>query len=456
MIEFEMDTQETNNNFAAIKVVGVGGAGTNAVNRMVDSGLQGVEFIAVNTDNQALALCKAENKIQIGEKLTKGLGAGANPDVGQKAAEENREDIANAIKGSDLVFVTCGMGGGTGTGAAPVIAGIARDLGILTIGVVSKPFLFEGKQRMRNAEGGIEQLKSRVDTLVVVPNDRLLQVVTKGTTMTEAFRLADDTLRQGIQGISDLIAVPSLINLDFADVRTVMQSGGLAHMGIGVGKGENRMVDAAQQAVESPMLETAIDGARAVLINITGGTDTSILDINEAAMLITQAADPEANIIFGAGIDESLKDEVRVTVIATGFEKTPFNNARPETAVSSARPDVAQAQPQSVQTAQPAAQPAQPVSDGPEVPAFVNEPRYVMPNREETRRASLYSERTNFEPAGRTYQPAETQKTARADRDSFYDDDPFENAEQPEKKSASRRGFSPDIPPFLRGRHGNK
>ena len=348
------------------------------------------------------------------------------------------------------------MGGGTGTGAAPVIAGIARDLGILTIGVVSKPFLFEGKQRMRNAEGGIEQLKSRVDTLVVVPTDRLLQGDTKGSTMTEAFRLADDTLRQGIQGISDLIAVPSLINLDFADVRTVMQSGGLAHMGIGVGKGENRMVDAAQQAVESPMLETAIDGARAVLINITGGTDTSILDINEAAMLITQAADPEANIIFGAGIDESLKDEVRVTVIATGFEKTPFNNARPETAASSARPDVAQAQPQSVQTAQPAAQPAQPVSDGPEVPAFVNEPRYVMPNREETRRASLYSERTNFEPAGRTYQPAETQKTARADRDSFYDDDPFENEEQPEKKSASRRGFSPDIPPFLRGRHGNK
>ena len=385
MLEF--DNSEVNSS-AKIKVIGVGGAGTNAVNRMVDANIQGVDFIAVNTDLQALNLSKAGTKLQIGEKLTKGLGAGAKPDVGSQAAEENREDIANLVKGSDLVFVTCGMGG-TGTGAAPVIAGIARDLGILTIGVVSKPFLFEGKQRMRNAEGGIEQLKSRVDTLVVVPNDRLLQVVTKGTTMTEAFRLADDTLRQGIQGISDLIAVPSLINLDFADVRTVMQSGGLAHMGIGVGKGENRMVDAAQQAVESPMLETAIDGARAVLINITGGTDTSILDINEAAMLITQAADPEANIIFGAGIDESLKDEVRVTVIATGFEKTPFNNARPETAASSARPDVAQAQPQSVQTAQPAAQPAQPVSNGPEVPAFVNEPRYVMPNREETRRASL-------------------------------------------------------------------
>ena len=247
---------EKDNNFAAIKVVGVGGAGTNAVNRMVDANLQGVDFIAINTDNQALALSKAQTKIQIGEKLTKGLGAGANPEVGQKAAEESREEIADTLKGSDLVFITCGMGGGTGTGAAPVIAEIARDMGILTIGVVSKPFLFEGRQRMRNAEAGIERLKAHVDTLVVVPNDRLLSVVTKGTTMTEAFRIADDTLRQGIQGISDLIAVPSMINLDFADVRTVMQSRGLAHMGIGMGKGENRMVEAAKQAISSPMLET--------------------------------------------------------------------------------------------------------------------------------------------------------------------------------------------------------
>ncbi|MBQ3574765.1 MAG: cell division protein FtsZ, partial [Clostridia bacterium] len=323
MIEFEMEMNETNN-FAAIKVVGVGGAGTNAVNRMVDSGLQGVDFIAVNTDSQALALCEAGSKIQIGEKLTKGLGAGANPEVGQKAAEESREDIANAIKGSDLVFVTCGMGGGTGTGAAPVIAEIARDMGILTIGVVSKPFLFEGRQRMKNAEAGIERLKAHVDTLVVVPNDRLLSVVTKGTTMTEAFSIADDTLRQGIQGISDLIALPALINLDFADVRTVMQSRGLAHMGIGTGKGENRMVDAAKMAISSPMLETSIDGARAVLINITGGPDTSIIEINEAAQLITAAADEEANIIFGAGIDENMEDEVKITVIATGFEKVPF------------------------------------------------------------------------------------------------------------------------------------
>ena len=319
MLEFE----EENSNFAAIKVIGVGGAGTNAVNRMVDSGLKGVDFIAINTDKQALALSKAANKIQIGEKLTKGLGAGANPEIGQRAAEESREEILQTIKGADLVFVTCGMGGGTGTGAAPVIAEIARENGALTIGVVSKPFLFEGRQRMKNAESGIEQLKSRVDTLVVVPNDRLLQVVTKGTTMTEAFRIADDTLRQGIQGISDLIAVPALVNLDFADVRTVMESRGLAHMGIGIGKGESRMVDAAKQAISSPMLETSIDGARAVLINITGGPDMSILDINEAAQLITQAADPEANIIFGAGIDESLDDEVHITVIATGFEKDP-------------------------------------------------------------------------------------------------------------------------------------
>ena len=328
MLEFELETS----NFASIKVVGVGGAGTNAVNRMVDSGLRNVEFIAVNTDKQALALSKATIKIQIGEKLTKGLGAGANPDIGKRAAEESREELANTLKGADLVFVTCGMGGGTGTGAAPVIAEIARDLGILTIGVVSKPFMFEGRQRMKNAENGIDQLKANVDTLVVVPNEKLLSIVSKGTTMTEAFKIADDTLRQGIQGISDLIAVPAMINLDFADVRTVMESRGLAHMGIGSGTGENRMVEAAKQAVSSPMLETSIDGARAVLINITGGPDTSIIEVNEAAQLITQAADPEANIIFGAGIDESLTDEVRITVIATGFEKAapaPAKKASP-------------------------------------------------------------------------------------------------------------------------------
>ena len=321
MLEFQIEDQQS---FATIKVIGCGGAGNNAINRMVDAGLKGVDFIAINTDRQALAMSKASTTIQIGEKLTKGLGAGAVPDVGRRAAEESREEIAAAIKGADLVFVTAGMGGGTGTGAAPIVAEIARDMNCLTIAVVTKPFAFEGKQRMKNAEMGMIDLKQRVDTLVVIPNDRLLQVVTKGTSMLEAFRIADDVLRQGIQGISDLIAVPALINLDFADVKTVMESGGMAHMGIGIGKGENRMVEAAKNAISSPLLETNIDGARSVLINITGGEDMSIIDINEAANLVMQAADSEANIIFGAGIDERLQDEVRITVIATGFEKTPF------------------------------------------------------------------------------------------------------------------------------------
>ena len=321
MIEFQND--ETGS-FASIKVVGCGGGGNNAVNRMVEAGLKGVEFISVNTDRQALGMSNAQTKIQIGEKLTKGLGAGAVPEVGRRAAEESREEIAAALEGADLVFVTAGMGGGTGTGAAPIVAEVARDVGALTIAVVTKPFTFEGKQRMKNAEAGIADLKQRVDTLVVIPNDRLLQVVSKGTSMIEAFRTADDVLRQGIQGISDLIAVPALINLDFADVKTVMESGGMAHMGIGAASGENRMVNAAKEAISSPLLETNIDGARAVLINITGSADMSIMDINEAANMVMQSADPDANIIFGANVDESLGDEVRITVIATGFEKTPF------------------------------------------------------------------------------------------------------------------------------------
>ena len=326
MIEFQNEEQDS---FASIKVVGCGGGGNNAVNRMVDAGLRGVEFISINTDRQALSQSNAQVKIQIGEKLTKGLGAGAIPEVGRRAAEESREEIASALKGADLVFITAGMGGGTGTGAAPIVAEIARDLGTLTIAVVTKPFNFEGKQRMKNAEAGIEELKQHVDTLVVIPNDRLLQVVNKGTTMLEAFRIADDVLRQGIQGISDLIAVPAMINLDFADVKTVMENGGMAHMGIGIGTGENRLVEAAKNAIASPLLETNIDGARAVLINVTGGADISIVDINEAANLIMEAADPDANIIFGAGIDETMGEDVRITVIATGFEKTPFPAKEP-------------------------------------------------------------------------------------------------------------------------------
>lgn len=309
---------------ASIKVVGCGGGGGNALNRMVDCGVTGVDFIAVNTDVQALRTSRAATMIQIGEKLTKGLGAGATPEIGKKAAEESREEISGALRGADLVFVTAGMGGGTGTGAAPIVAEIAHDMGILTIAVVTKPFAFEGKARMRKAEAGIEELKQRVDTLVVIPNERLLQVCPKGTSFKGAFNFADDVLRQGIQGISDLISQTGLINLDFADVKAVMESGGMAHLGIGTGKGEKAMADAAQGAISSPMLETSIDGARAVLINVTCNSNCSIVDINDAVEMITAAADSEANIIFGASIDDALEDEVHITVIATGFEKVPF------------------------------------------------------------------------------------------------------------------------------------
>ena len=316
MLEIDVEM----NNAAVIKVVGVGGAGNNAVNRMIQYGLKGVEFIAINTDKQALFSSGAPQKIQIGEKLTKGLGAGAQPEIGQRAAEESREEIARALKGTDLVFVTAGMGGGTGTGAAPIVAEIARELDILTIGVVTKPFLFEGRIRMQNAERGLDELGSKVDTLVTVPNDRLLQVVSKGTSIVEAFEYADDVLRQGIQGISDLIAVPSLINLDFADVKTIMREKGIAHMGIGIGAGEDRTLEAARQAMESPLLETTISGAHDVLLNITGGPGLGLIESNEAAQLVMESAAPNANIIYGTGIDDQLGDQVRITVIATGFD----------------------------------------------------------------------------------------------------------------------------------------
>lgn len=305
--------------FAQLKVVGVGGAGNNAVNRMIQYGLRGVEFIAVNTDKQALYLSRANQKIQIGEKITKGLGAGADPEIGRKAAEESRDAITEALRGSDLVFITAGMGGGTGTGAAPIIAECAKELGILTVGVVTKPFTFEGKVRMSNAINGITNLKDIVDTLITIPNDRLIDTV-GNVSLSEAFRIADDVLRQGIQGISDLIAVPAMINLDFADVRTIMREKGLAHMGIGVASGDKRAADAAKQAVASPLLETTINGAKGVLLNISGGADLGLLEVSEAANIIQQYADPEANIIWGAGIDEEMGEAVRITVIATGFE----------------------------------------------------------------------------------------------------------------------------------------
>lgn len=317
MLEFDIDMDS----FARLKVVGVGGGGNNAVNRMIAAGLRGVEFISVNTDKQALFLSQATTKIQIGDKLTKGLGAGANPEIGEKAANESRDEIAMAIKDADMVFVTAGMGGGTGTGGAPVIAQIAKEMGILTVAVVTKPFMFEGKKRMMQAEAGVEALKKVVDTLVTIPNDKLLQIADKKMPLVKAFNLADDVLRQGVQGISDLIAVPGLINLDFADVKTIMQDTGIAHMGIGRGTGENKAEDAAKQAISSPLLETTIDGARGVLLNITGGPDLSLQEVNLAAELIQASADPDANIIFGAVIDDNLKDELVITVIATGFSK---------------------------------------------------------------------------------------------------------------------------------------
>ncbi|WP_022930683.1 cell division protein FtsZ [Patulibacter americanus] len=313
----------TGSYLAVIKVVGVGGGGTNAVNRMIDAGLRGVEFVACNTDAQALAMCDADIKINIGTEVTRGLGAGANPEVGHAAASESRDEIREALKGADMVFVTAGEGGGTGTGAAPVIAEIAKgEIGALTVGVVTRPFSFEGSQRMRQAEDGINRLREVVDTLVVIPNDRLLGLVEKRTSILDAFRSADNVLRQGVQGITDLITIPGLINLDFADVRTVMHDAGTALMGIGQSGGETRAGEAAKQAISSPLLEDSVEGATGILLNITGGRELGLFEVNEAAEIVQQAADGDANIIFGAVIDEDMGDEIRVTVIATGFDKT--------------------------------------------------------------------------------------------------------------------------------------
>ncbi len=305
--------------FAKIKVVGIGGAGSNAINRMIEAGLQGVDFIAINTDAQALTLSTAPQKLQIGAKLTKGLGAGSNPELGQKAAEEDRDEIEEVLKGADMVFVACGMGGGTGTGGIPVVAQIAKSLEALTVGVVTKPFTFEGERRMAVAEEGIKCLQEEVDTLITIPNDRLLQVVKERTPLIDAFKIADDVLRQGVQGISDLIIIPGLINLDFADVKAIMENAGSAWMGIGVASGEGRASAAAQAAISSHLLETSIEGAKGILFNVTGGLDLSLPEVHEAAGIISQAVDPDANIIFGAVIDENLQGEMRVTVLATGF-----------------------------------------------------------------------------------------------------------------------------------------
>lgn len=324
-----MDFETAIKDLTKIVVVGCGGGGGNAVNRMVAEGVKNIEFIAVNTDKQALLLSKASTKIQIGEKLTKGLGAGANPEIGKKAAEESREAIANAIKGANLVFITAGMGGGTGTGSAPIVAEVAKSLNILTVGVVTKPFPFEGKKRMAHAEEGIATLKKQVDTLVIIPNERLLSMATKKTSLLDSFKLADDVLRQGVQAISDLITIPGVVNADFADMETVMKNRGLAHMGVGTGKGETKAQDAVKEAISSPLLETSINGATGVIINFTGGVDLGAIEVYEAAEIVREAADPNANIIFGAVIDESLNDEIRLTVIATGFDEETQTNDIP-------------------------------------------------------------------------------------------------------------------------------
>ncbi|XWL03430.1 cell division protein FtsZ [Macrococcoides goetzii] len=319
MLEFEQGF----NHLATLKVIGVGGGGNNAVNRMIDHGMNNVEFIAINTDGQALNLSKATSKIQIGEKLTRGLGAGANPEIGKKAAEESREQIEDAIQGADMVFVTAGMGGGTGTGAAPVVAKIAKEMGALTVGVVTRPFSFEGRKRQTQAAAGVEAMKAAVDTLIVIPNDRLLDIVDKSTPMMEAFKEADNVLRQGVQGISDLIAVSGEVNLDFADVKTIMSNQGSALMGIGVSSGENRAIEAAKKAISSPLLETSIVGAQGVLMNITGGESLTLFEAQEAADIVQDAADEDVNMIFGTVINPELQDEIVVTVIATGFNDKP-------------------------------------------------------------------------------------------------------------------------------------
>jgi len=323
--------------FAGIKVVGVGGGGVNAVNRMIEEGIHGVEFIAVNTDAQALMLSKAPTRVRIGDKLTRGLGSGGNPEIGRKAAEESAEELYNVLKGADMVFITAGLGGGTGTGAAPIVAQAARELGALTIGVVTRPFTFEGSKRMQNAEAGMQKLKEHADTLIVIPNDRLLQIMDKRASLNDAFKMADEVLRQGIQGISELITVPGLINLDFADVKTIMSEGGAALMAVGKASGEDRARIAAEQAISSQLLDITIDGARGVLFNVTGGPSLTLFEVNQAAAIIRETAHPDVNLIFGAVIDPDMGDEIRITVIATGFERTGM----PRRVVQQVRPSIA-------------------------------------------------------------------------------------------------------------------
>lgn len=377
-----MHETEINNYLAVIKVVGVGGGGTNAVNRMIEEGIRGVEFVAINTDAQALAISDADIKVHIGTDLTRGLGAGANPEVGRKAADESRDDIAEALAGADMVFITCGEGGGTGTGAAPIVADIAmNEVGALTVAVVTKPFTFEGRKRKKSAEEGIKTLSDCVDTMIVIPNDKLLDIAEKKTTMLEAFAIADGVLSQGTQGITDLITVPGIINLDFADVKTIMKQAGTTMMGIGTSSGDTRAVDAAQQAISSPLLESSIDGATRVLLSIAGSKDLGIQEISDAADVVANAVDPEANIIFGTVVDESLGDQVRITVIATGFSDSNVNRQDELFAAQQSQSKAAaSAEPQRTP---PAASPAQAAPTrnvgGTELPNFGND-QFELPD----------------------------------------------------------------------------
>jgi cell division protein FtsZ len=369
-----MDMLTPGENFAQIKVIGVGGGGGNAVNRMINEGLGGVEFISINTDNQALMLAKSKTRVRIGDKLTRGLGAGGNPEIGRKAAEESADELYEVLRGADMIFIACGMGGGTGTGASPVVAQIAKELGALTIGVVTRPFSFEGTRRQQSAEQGIEALKSQVDTLIVIPNDRLLQIADKRASLQQAFSLADDVLRQGIQGISELITVPALINLDFADVRTIMSEGGAALMAVGKANGDDRARKAAESAISSGLLDVTIDGARGILFNITGGPNLSLFEVNEAAAIIKESAHPEVNLIFGAQIDENMGDELRITVIATGFEQSRAQR-KMEAQLQPRQPVARPAQqPQQQQMPRPAQQ-QQPTNLPPEQPYAPPQPR---------------------------------------------------------------------------------
>lgn len=377
MLEYDYEMEP----LAKIKVIGVGGGGSNAVNRMIESGVKGVDFITVNTDAQALQLTKSDQKLQIGDKLTRGLGAGAKPEIGKKAAEESREYILNTLQGADMVFVTAGMGGGTGTGGAPVIAELARESGALTVGVVTRPFTFEGRRRSQNADMGIEELKEKVDTLIVIPNDRLLEIVDKKTPISESFRIADNVLLQAVQGISDLIAVPGLINLDFADVKTIMTERGSALMGIGLASGENRASEAARKAIMSPLLETSIDGARGVIMNITGGSNLSLYEVNEAAEIVISACDPDVNMIFGAIINDDMNEEIKVTVIATGFEhktatrRTPTSSLQSDTQQAGSGPATPTSEVRSAGNLRPFGSQNIP-SDQLDIPAFLrNRPR---------------------------------------------------------------------------------